>query len=145
MPLQTSKGEVAPLQRRYALDGLQPGLRPEPLNPSKREAPFAQVIEQGVRHGRDDQCQHEHECLSADNDPADRVVGRGSHAAGDYQRHHACDERQRCHQDRPQPVPTRLNDRVVRTESRLFQMVGVVNLQNRVLLDDAEEHEQAER
>jgi hypothetical protein len=32
-----------------------------------------------------------------------------------------------------------------RAEARLFQLVGAVDLQNRVRLDDAEEHEQAQR
>ena len=38
-----------------------------------------------------------------------------------------------------------LHDRVVRRQSGLLQLVGVIDLQNRVLLHDAEQHQQAER
>ena len=50
------------------------------------------------------------------------------------------------HQDRPQPRAARLDDRLARSGTpRRAQHVGVVHLQNRVLLDDAEEEQDAER
>ena len=51
----------------------------------------------------------------------------------------------RRHQNRPQPIAARLDDGVVRRQPGLLQLVGVVDLQNRVLLHDAEQHQQAER
>ena len=62
------------------------------------------------------------------------------------QRDHAGDERERRHQDRPQPIAAGLDDRPrASTRPVSLQLVGVVDLQDRVLLHDAEQHEQAER
>ena len=62
----------------------------------------------------------------------------------DHQRDHAGDERQRRHQNRPQPIAAGLHDGVVRVQPGLAQLVGVIDLQDRVLLHDAEQHQQAE-
>ena len=73
------------------------------------------------------------------------MVRRRPYAARHHERHHPGDKRERRHQNRPQPVPAGLDDGVMRAHPRLFQLIGVIDLQNRVLLDDAEEHEQPER
>ena len=51
----------------------------------------------------------------------------------------------RRHQDRPQAVAVGLDDGVVARPSPGAQPVGVIDLQDRVLLDDAEQQQQAER
>ena len=61
------------------------------------------------------------------------------------QRNHARDERERRHQNRPQPIAARLKNRRISFHASLPQLVGVVDLQNRVLLHDAEQHQQPER
>ena len=83
--------------------------------------------------------------LAAEDDEADRAVRARADAARDDERNHPGHERERRHQDRPQPVAAGLDDRVVRVEAGLLQLVRVIDLQNRVLLDDAEQHQQAER
>jgi hypothetical protein len=55
-----------------------------------------------------------------------------------------CDERDGRHQDRAQAVAVRLNDGVEPVESLCAQFVRVIDLQDRVLLYDAEEQKQAE-
>ncbi len=60
------------------------------------------------------------------------------------QRHHAGHECQCRHQNRPQAVAARLNHGVVRVHSIALQLIRVIDLQNRVLLHDTEQHEQAE-
>ena len=48
------------------------------------------------------------------------------------------------HQDRPQPRVVGFDDRRVRGPARAAQLVRLVDLQNAVLLHDADQHEQAE-
>ena len=60
------------------------------------------------------------------------------------QRQHAADQRQRGHQDRPQAVAVGLDDRLVARHALRPQVVHVVDLQDRVLLHDAEQHEQSQ-
>ena len=68
-------------------------------------------------------------------DPGPRAEGDGDHA-GDQ--HHGG------HQDRPQAHVVGLQDGGVARHALGAQRVGVVDLQDAVLLDDAEQHEEAE-
>ena len=82
--------------------------------------------------------------LAADDHRADGAVGAGAGAAGGDQRDHAGDEGEGGHQDRPQPVAVGLADRLGARQALRAQVVGVIDLQDGVLLHDAEQHEDAE-
>ena len=104
---------------------------------------IAQVFEQRVedRHGQ--QRQQQAERLPADHQHADGAVGGGAGAARNHQRNHAGHQRDGGHQNGPQAVAIGLDDGVVAVHTGFAQTVGVIDLQNRVLLDDAEQQQQA--
>jgi hypothetical protein len=62
-------------------------------------------------------------------------------ARAEHQRQHARNERQRRHQNRTQAVAIALNNGIVAIHAFFAQFVGVVNLQDRVLLHHAKEHQ----
>src|SRR6185436_15794896 len=115
------------------------------LNGLAFEESLLEIVEQRVRDGRHEQRQQQRQRLAAEHDEANRVVRPRPDPAGDDERNHPGDERERRHQNRTQAVAARLHDRVARGQARLLELVGVVDLQDGVLLHDAEEHQQAER
>ena len=83
--------------------------------------------------------------MAAEDDEPNRAIGARPNAAGDDQRNHARDERKSRHQNRPETIAAGANHCVVRAETSGLELVGVVDLQNRVFLDDAKEDQQAKR
>ena len=82
--------------------------------------------------------------MPADHQHADRAIGRGAGAARDDQRRHAGHQRDGGHEDGAEAVAVGLDDGVVARHALGAQTVGVIDLENRVLLHDAEEQQQSE-
>jgi len=64
---------------------------------------------------------------------------------GERDRQHPGDDRDGRHQDRAQPDVIGLNQGLMALDPLLAERVRVVHLEDRVLLDDAEEHHQPDR
>ncbi len=82
--------------------------------------------------------------MPAHHEYADGAVGGGAGAARNYQRQHAGHQRDGSHEDGSQTVAIGQDDGVVALHAGFAQSVGVVDLQNRVLLDDAEQQQQTQ-
>jgi hypothetical protein len=67
----------------------------------------------------------------------------GAGALGDHQRHHAEDESERGHQDRPQTQAARLDGRLVARLSLAVQLLGELDDEDRVFARQADQHHQA--
>ncbi len=104
-----------------------------------------QVVEERIRDWRHDQRQQQRKRLSAEDDEADGVIGGRADTFRHDERNHSRHERERRHQNRPQAIAAGLNDCLMGRQAALLQLIGVIDLQNRVLLHDAEEHQQAKR
>ena len=107
------------------------------------DSDLRRIVEQRVGDRRDDECQQQRERLTAEDHVADGVIGAGADPAGHDERDHAGDESERRHENWSQTIAAGLHDRVVGGHSGLLELVRVVDLQNRVLLDDAEQHQEA--
>ena len=65
-------------------------------------------------------------------------------AGREHERQHAEDERQRGHQDRPQPDARRLDRRLDDRQPAVPQLLGELDDQDRVLRRQADQHDQAD-
>ena len=120
--------------------------QPEECADSRPQPEMAQVVEQGVRHRRHQQRQQQAQRLPADHDDGHRPPRDGSRPAAHRHRRHARDQRRGSHQNGTQPVLASLVDRLHSRHAVLeAQRLDVVDLQNRVLLHDAEQHQNAQR
>ena len=68
----------------------------------------------------------------------------GAGALGEHQRHHAEDEGERGHQDRPQPQPAGLDRRLEAVLALVLQLLGELDDQDGVLGRQADQHHQAD-
>ena len=82
---------------------------------------------------------------TADHDDRNRATFFRSGTCANRQRQHTGDQRQSCHQNRAQTVAVRLDNGVVPIHALGSQTVHVVNLQNGVFLDHAEQHQNSQR
>jgi hypothetical protein len=105
--------------------------------------PDREVVEERVGDGGGEQGEQQGERLAADDDEAGGAVLPRAGAAGDDQGDHAGDEGERGHEDGAQPVAVGLEDGLEPRHAAGAQLQRVVDLQDRVLLHDAEEHEHA--
>ena len=103
------------------------------------------VVEERVRDRRREEREEERERLAARDDGPDRAVRAGARPRRDEEREHAGDERHRRHEDRAEPLAAREDDGRVARHPALAELVRELDLEDRVLLDDAEEHEDPER
>ena len=82
---------------------------------------------------------------SARQPPARRSIVRArTWTSRDRQRQHAGNERDRRHQNRPQAISIRANDRFEPFHAARTQLIRVIDLQNRVLLHHAKQQQQPE-
>src|SRR5262245_10817526 len=75
---------------------------------------------------------------------ADRLTGGRARARGERERHDAEDERQRCHQNRPQTNAGRLDRSIDDRMPLRAQVLRELDDQNRVLGCETDEHDQAD-
>src|SRR5262249_59215596 len=94
---------------------------------------------------RDEKRDEEGEGLSPDDHPGDRAPRPRPRPPTEGDRHHAEDQHYGGHEDGPEPHSVSLEDGLVARLALRAQRVRVVDLQDAVLLDDAEEHEEPER
>ena len=106
---------------------------------------FPNVFKERIKNGHRQQGEQQTHALPADHQNSDRAIGRRAGPAADDQRDHTGDQRHRGHQDRPQAVAVGANDGVIAAHSLRMKMAGVVDLQDRVLLNDTEQKQNAER
>ena len=124
----------------------RPARRPVP--PARHTSPgrgLRGIFEERIEHRHGEQRQEQAHRLTAGDQNADRSVGLRARPAADTERQHAGNQRQRRHQDRAQPIPVGLDDRFVALHAFGAQADRVIDLQDGVLLHDAEEQEHAER
>jgi hypothetical protein len=133
---QDERGSRAAGQRLARAPGAGPrrSTLPEPQ--------LAEVGEDRVEHRDGQQREQETQRLPAGDQHADGPIGGRSRTAAEEQRRHAGHERDGRHQNRPQPRTVRLDDGVAQRQPAPAQLVGVVHLQNGVLLYDAEQQQQ---
>ncbi len=103
----------------------------------RRQCPY-----QYVEHRREEQAEQRHPEHPGEYRDAHRLAHFRSGAAGHDQRHHAGDERQRGHQDRPQAQAASLDHRLQRTGALGLQRAGELDDQDRVLRRQAYQHHQ---
>ena len=104
-----------------------------------------QVVEQRIDDRRGEQREQERERLAADDDDGDHPALLGTRAGADGQREHAGHEGERRHEDRPKPVAVSLEDRRGPVHPARPQVVHVVDLEDGVFLDHAEQDQDPER
>ena len=83
--------------------------------------------------------------MPADHNDRDRATLFRAGAGAQRQRRHARHQGQRRHQDRAQPIAIALNDRGVTFHPERAQIVHMIDLQDRVLLNHSKQHQDAER
>ena len=83
--------------------------------------------------------------MAADDDDRDAAAFLRAGAGAEREGQHAGDEREGGHQNRAQAVAIGLENRGGFFHAAIAQRVHVVDLQDRIFLHDAEEHEEAER
>lgn len=108
------------------------------------EAGEAEVIEVGIDDWGDEEGEEEAECLAADDDDGDGAAFFGAGAGTEGEGEHAGDEREGGHEDGAESVAVALEDGLVAFHALLAEVVHVVDLEDGVFLDDAEEDEEAE-
>ena len=115
-----------------------------PWNKTARTKPGSQVFPQRIEDRDSQQCESKTEQLSSGHHHADGAVCGGACAPRKQQRNHAAYQRQGCHQNRPQAIPVRLNDGLIAAHAGRAQPVRVVDLQNCILLHNAEQQQQSQ-
>ena len=87
----------------------------DPPRADRREQPrLAQPLDDVEEHRRQEDAEERHAEHAAEDGGAQRPPHLRPGARGDHQRHHAEDEGERGHQDRPQPQPGRFQRRLER-------------------------------
>ena len=106
---------------------------------------FGKIIEVGIDHRRDEQGEQEAEGLTTDDDDGDGAAFLRARAGAQREGNHPGHQRERGHQDGTEAVAIAVHDGLQALHPGAPERVHVVNLEDGVLLHDAEEHQQAER
>src|SRR5690606_27290872 len=107
---------------------------------------IAQPIEEQIDHRRGEQCQQLAEQQAADQHQAQRLAQLGAGTGREHQRDRAEQRGQGGHQDRPEAQQGGAEDGIPRTHSLVpFGLQGEVDHHDRVLLDDADQQNDADR
>src|SRR5262249_32734524 len=108
----------------------------------KRGRRRRQVFKQRIEDRADEQRQQETQRLSTRYQHADGTIRPGARPARNHERQKSGHERDGRHEDRAQTIAGGPGDGFIMRRSRRAQPVGAINLEDRVLHDDAEEQEQ---
>ena len=102
-----------------------------------------QIVQERIDHRCSQQRERQRQSLAAGSKYGDRTAFFCAGACANQQRQHARHEADRGHQDRPQSISIGLQDRGLARHALRTQLVGVIHLQNRVLLHHAKQNENA--
>lgn len=114
------------------------------LSSTEARENVSEVVRETVNDGDGEECEQEGERLSADDDAGRRLVEASSNTRRKHEGEHAGDERDGRHQDRTEAISVGLNERIEPVSAEAPEVIGVVHLENTVLLHDPEEHQKSE-
>src|SRR5262245_47382314 len=96
-----------------------------------------------IQNGNENDVEERGEEHPARHGFADRMPALLARSGRKYERHHPENERQRGHEDRPQPDTRRLDGRFDHRHAAAAQLLGEFNDQDRVLGREADQHDQS--
>ena len=105
---------------------------------------LAQPVDDEEEHRRQEDAEQRHAEHAAEDGRAQRPPHLGAGPVRDHQRHHAEDEGERGHHDRPQPQPARLQRRLAARHAGLALLLGELDDQDGVLAGQADQHHEAD-